>query len=117
MSRLLDHGFANYETVRVADAGSRVRSVAVSKGEVPELDAVPPEDIGVTVRKGRSGSIKKKVHVRHEIEAPVRKGDVLGSITVWDGSRRLGKYDLKADRDVAKAGFAVTYIRMIKKLA
>ena len=117
MSRLLDHGFANYETVRVADAGSRVRSVAVSKGEVPELDAVPPEDIGVTVRKGRSDSIKKKVHVRQEIEAPVRKGDVLGSITVWDGSRRLGKYDLKADRDVAKAGFAVTYIRMIKKLA
>ncbi len=71
-----------------------------------------------TVRKGRSDSIKKKVHVRHEIEAPVRKGDVLGSITVWDcSSRRLGKYDLKADRDVAKAGFAVTYIRMIKKLA
>lgn len=117
MSRLLDHGFANYETVMIADADSRVRSVAVSKGEVSELDAVSTEDIGVTVRKGRSGSIKKKVHVRREIEAPVRKGDVLGSITVWDGSRRLGKYVLKAGRDVDKAGFVVTYIRMIKKLA
>lgn len=117
MTRLLDHGFANYETVRIADAGKMIKKVKVSKGEKTQVPASADSDIEVTVRKGSSGNIKKITDMKHELKAPVKKGEKIGTLTVYDGRTRLGTYELKAEYDVAKAGFLTTYIRMIKKLA
>ncbi len=37
-------------------------------------------------------------------------------IAVYEGNEKSAEYALVSDRDVARAGFVTTYIRMIKKL-
>ena len=117
MSKLLDYGFASYETVKIAKAGSRIRCIDVSKGEETSVYAVTKDDAGVTVKKGSAGKVKKKIYVEPSLTAPVKKGEKIGTITVYEGSKKAGEYALEADRSIAKAGFMTTYIRMIKKLA
>ncbi len=115
MARLLDHGFANYGTVTLADKGEKVKKIDIEKGEVTELYAVANEDIGITVKKGSEKEVKKKI-MMEDIKLPVVKGDVIGNITVYEGDEKQGEYDLVADRTVMKADYITTYKRMMKKL-
>lgn len=116
MARLLDHGFANYETVQFAEAGERIKKVDIAKGDDVTMYAVTDEDIGLTVKKGNKGSVKKKVDVDSDIKLPVEKGQKVGSLTIYEGDEEAARYDLVSDRDIKRADLITTYIRMIKKL-
>lgn len=116
MGRLLDYGFANYETVQVAKAGSKIKQVRIEKGDNTKLFAVAEESIGLTVQKGNKNKVKKKIEIDKNIKLPIKKGDRIGMIAVYEGNEKSAEYALVSDRDVARAGFVTTYIRMIKKL-
>ena len=116
MARLLDHGFANYETVQFAEAGERIKKVDIAKGDDVTMYAVTDEDIGLTVKKGNKSNVKKKVDVDSDIKLPVEKGQKVGSLTIYEGDEEAARYDLVSDRDIKRADLITTYIRMIKKL-
>lgn len=116
MGRLLDYGFANYETVQVAKAGSKVKQIKIEKGDNTKLFAVAKESIGLTVQKGNKNKVKKKIDIDDNINLPIKKGDQIGIISIYEGKEKAAEYALVSDRDVARAGFVTTYIRMIKKL-
>lgn len=116
MARLLDYGFANYETVHFAKAGERIQKVDISKGNHTRLYAVTEQDIGITVKKDSKDKIDKKVNIEPYIKLPVKKGQKIGSMAIYEGGRKTSEYDLVSDRDIERADFITTYIRMIKKL-
>ena len=99
-ARLLDHGFAGYETVQLAKAGERIEKVAVQKGDQTEIFAVSEDPLGVTVKKGEKDQVKKLVEIDENLELPIE----------------TARYRLVSDRKVERADFATTYIRMIKKM-
>lgn len=115
MMRLLDYGFAKYETVTLADEGERIKKIDIEKGECTEIYAVAAESVGMTVPKGSGGDIKKKVSIDKNIALPLKKGDKVGSMTV-DINGSETEFDLVSDRNVNKAGYGETYIRMMKKI-
>lgn len=117
MTKLLDYGFANYETIKVAEKGQKIKMIEISKGNKEKINVVANEDIGVTVRKGEGKNIKKKIFVKSEVQAPVEKGEELGSIIILEGKDKVGEYKLVADSEVKKANPVEIYIRMMKKLA
>lgn len=116
MARLLDHGFANYETVQLAEAGEKIKKISIEKGEDTKLYAVTEEPVGVTVQKGADNRVKKEIEINKKIELPVKKGDAVGTMLVYEGKEKSAEYVLVSDRNVEQAGFLTTYIRMIKKL-
>ncbi len=116
MRRLLDHGFNNYETVEIAKGGEKIRKIDIEKGTVSKLYAVTEDPVRLTVEKGKADKVIKKVKVDKDIKLPVKKGDDVGTLTVYEGDEAKYTYELKADRDVSKAGFGKLYIRMMKKL-
>ncbi len=116
MRRLLDHGFNNYETVEIAKGGEKLKKIKIEKGSCSEIYAVTDEPVRITVEKGKADKVIKKADVYNNVKLPVKKGDVVGMLTVYEGDEAKSTYELKADRDVSKAGFATLYIRMIKKL-
>lgn len=117
MSKLLDYGFANYETVKIAEADKKIKETKVTKGNETKLFAVSKEDIGLTVKKGNKGQVKKVITLNNEIKAPIKKGEKIGQLTVYEGKEKVGQYDLVSDREAEKASLMTIYIRMMKKLA
>lgn len=117
MSKLLDYGFANYETVKIAEADKKIKETKVTKGNETKLFAVSKEDIGLTVKKGNKGQVKKVITLNNEIKAPIKKGEKIGQLTVYEGKEKVGQYDLVSDREAEKASLITIYIRMMKKLA
>jgi len=115
-ARLLDYGFANYETVSIAQKGDKIKEISLQKGEDTHLYALADENIGVTVSKGSGGNVKTKVSIDGNIKLPIKKGDKVGEVLVYKDGEKTAQYELVSDRNVKKAGFITTYIRMIKKL-
>lgn len=116
MRRLLDHGFSHYETVQIAEADEKVKKVDIQKGTCTEIYAVTEESITMTVEKGKADKVVKKVEIVENIKLPLKQGDEVGTLVVYEGDEAKHTYNLVADRDVKKAGFITNYIRMMKKL-
>lgn len=114
-ARLLDHGFAKYETIKLADRGDRIRKIEIDKGEITSMYAVTPETIALTVEKGSNSKIKKKIEINNQIDLPVKKGEQVGKMIIKTGDVSK-EFVLVSDRDVKKVGFIKLYIRMLKGL-
>jgi len=116
METLLDYGFANYETIEIAGEGEKMGEIKVEKGEDTKLYAVTDEALKITVKKGDADSIETETEINGSVSLPVKKGDKVGTLTVSNGEETVYECNLVSDRNVAKADFLTTYIRMIKKL-
>lgn len=116
MAKMLDYGFANYETVQFAEKGKKLKEIDIEKGDDVKLYAVAKEDIGLTVKKGNRKNVKKKIKIDQNLKLPIKKNDKVGSMVIYEGKEKAAEYDLVSDRNVKCADFITTYIRMIKKL-
>jgi D-alanyl-D-alanine carboxypeptidase (penicillin-binding protein 5/6) len=102
LEELLGWGMSRYSVVRLAPAGRVYGRVPVTYGEeaVPVVAARP---LRRAVRIGRP--LEQQVVLMGEADLPVRRGDVLGELRVYDRGRILGRTSLVAaeDRDEPSA--------------
>ena len=56
--------------------------------------------------------ITKKISLKEEAEAPVKKGDVMGSAEYYLGETKVGSVDIVASEDVRK----IVFFDCVKKL-
>ncbi|QHI73375.1 D-alanyl-D-alanine carboxypeptidase family protein [Aminipila terrae] len=115
--KLLDYGFATYDTVKLAEKGEPNGLIEIEKGEPSQINAVAGEDISILVKKGEKDSVTFKVEQDKKIKAPVKKGDKVGEIVVYQDKKELGRYPLVAEESSQKASLAQLYQRLIKNLA
>lgn len=116
MARMLDYGFAKYTTIIVADKGQPIKDVKIEKGQVEKIKAVAEENIGITVTKGDEKSITCKIKIDDKIKLPLKKGDKIGNVIIMEDNVKKAEYNIVSDRNVDRANFRTTYIRMIKKM-
>lgn len=105
VSKILDYGFANYQTHVVAEKGDVFEEIDVQKGTPRKVRAVTKDRITVLVGKGQTDSIRTKTSIGEKVKLPLVKGDEVGKVTVYDGEEKVGEYALVADGDVNKASF------------
>ncbi|MCI5897574.1 MAG: D-alanyl-D-alanine carboxypeptidase family protein [Anaerovoracaceae bacterium] len=114
--RLLDYGFAAYDSCKAAEKGQSFGTVPVEKGAKEGVAAVIPKDISLLIQKGEAKEISTKAELKESTAAPVQAGDPVGELIVYKGKKELERHELLAGSDVEKAGFGQIYIRMIKNL-
>lgn len=86
---MLDHGFACYEVVTLADAGSFFYHLPVSGGEKEQITLTNTEPLTLTLRKDH-GEIAYRVETKTRFElAPVRSAKELGQVTVFCDGRSV----------------------------
>ncbi len=103
---MLNWGFANYENYTPVLDDSLITEVAVLHGKERSIRPVFAEDIkGVLLKKGTSDSVTQKVELVSEIEAPVEKGQQLGTLTVFAADEVIAQIPLVAEEEVEKLGF------------
>jgi len=103
--KLIDYGFANYNSFPVARKGDKLQEVKVSKGSVLTINAVTDRDISVLLSKGEEKGIKKTIQLPEKINAPMKKGDKLGELIISINDSEVGRYDLVCDSDISKSSF------------
>ncbi len=105
VSKILDYGFANYQTHVVAEKGDVFEEIDVQKGTPRKVRAVTKDRITVLVGKGQTDSVSTKTSIGEKVKLPLVKGDEVGKVTVYNGEEKVGEYVLVADGDVNKASF------------
>lgn len=86
MCKLLDYGFASYESVRVGKKGDVVGSLKVLNGNVKRLDAVLAEDASITLEKGSNADVTPVYEFSQALEAPLEAGEVIGTARYTDAN-------------------------------
>lgn len=97
--KLLDWGFAHYRNTTVVTAGEALGRVRVSDylertvaAESGETTAMPVFDL--------AGPVLRRVDLKADVPAPVSKGDVIGTMTLFQGKNVLAQVPVVATADV-----------------
>ena len=117
IAKLLDYGFANYETAVIAEEGQIMGTVLIEKGTPTSVSAVTTEKITVLTGKGQKDKLKTEVTISETVPLPLDKGQEIGKITLYDEEEKLAEYPLVAAAPVEKASFRELVSRLIQKTA
>lgn len=113
--KLLDYGFANFETTQVNSKGEEVKQVLVKKGLQPTTNAIYKEDVKLLLKKGEKGNIERIVKIKSDLTAPVKAGQKIGEVTYVLSGNEVGNADLVASNDVQKASFLKIFFNMMQE--
>jgi len=102
---LLDYGFSNYSYKSFGKQGDIVKSVIVSKGVQPKVNAVYETSPSFLIKKGEESGITYELTINDTIQAPVTQGQLLGTIKYYLNENELGSVGLVAETSVVKEGF------------
>lgn len=86
---MLDYGFEKYRLVKSVVAGQLLKTAAVERSDGTRLRIVAESTIDVVIDLERAGKIKKVVKLKPLPKAPIKKGQVLGRVEIWDDDGRL----------------------------
>jgi len=81
--KLFDYGFSNYKLVKKLGKDQPVEgfeSAEVKKGVELTVPAVTGEDVMILSKVGEEGNLTPQVTYRNDLTAPVKKGQVIGSV-------------------------------------
>jgi D-alanyl-D-alanine carboxypeptidase/D-alanyl-D-alanine carboxypeptidase (penicillin-binding protein 5/6) len=102
---LLEYGFKNYSIKQVVAPRESISQVTVSDAYNPYLSLIAAKDIRSVLpnyTEKLDELIQKEIKINKNISAPIKEGDVLGSMEVKFNDVVLGNVDLIASRDVKK---------------
>jgi D-alanyl-D-alanine carboxypeptidase (penicillin-binding protein 5/6) len=103
LESLLIWGLAQFRVVPVIQPGRTYATAAVPYGKAP-LRLVAAKPLNAVARLGRS--LTEKVVATRAVALPVREGQVLGRVEVWESGKLRGSSDLVASRTINKPGLA-----------
>jgi serine-type D-Ala-D-Ala carboxypeptidase (penicillin-binding protein 5/6) len=96
LEELLGWGMSRYALVPLAPAGRVYGRIPVTYGKAP-VPVVAARPLRRAVRIGRP--LVQRVVLPSRVDLPVRRGDVLGQLRVYEGRRQIGRTPLVAAED------------------
>ena len=113
---LLNYGFANYESVPLNIDESLITDVNVIKGAEETLKPSHDEMKNITLKKGDKSKITTEISLATDAEAPIEKGQTLGSIKFCLNGETISECRLFSDRGIRRTTYADVLKAMLKSL-
>jgi D-alanyl-D-alanine carboxypeptidase (penicillin-binding protein 5/6) len=104
-AKLLDWGFREYGTYPVVKTDEKLADAKVWLGEAQKVPLLASRDVTLTLPKFARASLKTAVAFDQPVEAPVAKGQKLGTLTITAAGVDAIEVPLVAGNDVPKLGF------------
>ena len=108
---MLDYGFENYRLESALDKGESAASVAVRGGESGNVSAIAAEPLEAAVEKGSKPEL---IIDTATLEAPVEKGQVIGSARIELNGETLAKCNLLAAESIEKKNIASAFRNLMR---
>jgi len=105
---LLDYGFANYCRY-IPEFHEDIPVIKVTRGMQSELKATANISGSCVIEKGKNKEITYKLNVKEEVQAPVNKGDKVGTLTFYSGKEVLKEYPIVAQHIVDEMTFSAIF--------
>jgi serine-type D-Ala-D-Ala carboxypeptidase (penicillin-binding protein 5/6) len=104
-NKLLSYGFRHYETQLLYSGLDRLRTSDVWYGNVNEVALGVPNNVYITIPRGRYDDLRAEMDVLRVIKAPFEPGQELGTVRVHIDDQVIHSVPLIALTGAAEAGF------------
>ena len=98
---LLDYGFNNTKLKTLKKKNSIIQKINLDKSNKKTINLILKDNLNVVEEPGTNNKYSYDIKIK-EINLPIQKGDVLGSITVKLKDKIITTGELISDRDVSK---------------
>jgi D-alanyl-D-alanine carboxypeptidase (penicillin-binding protein 5/6) len=103
--KLLNHGFQNFDAVRLYAKNQALSELRVYKGSSRMLKAGFTEDFIISVPKGAAERIQVELVSQQPLIAPLQIGQRVGTLKLTLDGQPLGEYGVQALENITVAGF------------
>ena len=110
---LLDHGFAAYSLITPQ---AETAQIPVKLGVADTVTAVPAGEDAVLIDKAQKNQVTQQMELEQWADAPVSKGQRLGTLYIKAGQQVLKEIPLVAAETVEKLTFWQMFGRLLQKL-
>ena len=101
-STLLDYGFNTYSYKSFGSQGDVVKNINVTKGVSTNVNAVYENSPSFLVKKGEESNITYEISLKDSVQAPIEKGQQLGTITYSLNGSNISTVNLVAENSIEK---------------
>ena len=112
-TKLLTWGLTNFSLVEIAKSNKPISDVEVWQGKKDFVKVYINEDIYKTIPKARKKFLKATISYNGPVEAPIKKNDIIGKLTIRYKDEIINNYDLLAFEDVKRVNI---FSRLIKSI-
>lgn len=102
---ILDYGFANYSMYTPKVPDEAITTVQVVNGMQGSVKTAVNKITPILIKKGEEKNITEKLNLPESVEAPVKKGDKIGSIEYILDKKKIAESPVTADGDVEAMTF------------
>ena len=111
---MLDYGFANYQRIAIANKGALLgESLPIHGGAAVTVERALGSGLSMLLKNGQQSGLKLELALPDYTDAPVAKGDVLGTVNVLLEGQVIAKLNCVAAADVPRPGFIEGLYRIL----
>lgn len=111
-AKLLDTGFAKYESITVVKKGDFVGEIKLPMAKPEKVRLIANEDLKILLEKGTKINYETKIELFKDLKLPIKKGDAVGIIKAVEGEKVYAQAQVIVDQDIKKA----TYFDLLEKM-
>ncbi len=104
ISTMLNNAFADYETKQFVFKENGCGFVEVRNGKEKTVECAPEEDYFVLTKKGEEPDVRCDFDI-WSVPAPVKKGDVVGKVTIYVSENAKKEINIVAMSDINRRGY------------
>ncbi len=111
--KLLDYGFSNFTFTKI-EAELKENEAPVLQGEKSSVKVETKENVSLLLPKSAKNSITRKTEWTKDLTAPVKKGQTVGYVNIYNGEENIGRIPITACENVKKRDFSLTFLNILK---
>lgn len=114
VTKMLDYAFSQYQTHPIYKRNQIISAVKINKGMEKSAHLVTSEPISLLTRKGEDlKKVSKEIILKQGVQAPLKKGDVMGTLLLKKDQKVLVKSPLVAEKDIPGASWWMLFKRAL----
>ena len=113
---LLAYGMRFFETHTLYNVNELIRQERVWGGQADLVGLTVAEDVIVTVPRGQAENLKAEIVINTDVEAPIEKGQMLGTLTIKLAEEVISEHPLSALNPINKGGFGKRAIDSLTRM-
>ncbi|HHV38077.1 MAG TPA: D-alanyl-D-alanine carboxypeptidase [Tepidimicrobium sp.] len=112
--KLLDYGFANYDSITIGQKGDAIGKVDVYKGDVEEIEAVLERDSYILLSKGMERDLEKEIVLPSHVYGPMEQGEEIGYMIIKVDGKEMDRVNLVSKVGIGKANWKGMFKKAFK---
>ena len=99
---LLNYGFRNFILMEILKKGGTVKTIPVKGGKFDTVELIAQNSAFITVPVREKESVKTTESIPAQIAAPIKKGAVVGQVSIEESGKQIRQVNVLAKNDVPR---------------